>query len=220
MKNKLKTMSIAACAMVLLSGCSMWGSDEKDTANNGTANSTKETTPNNERSLANEDSIQNMMNYMQQNGIQISDMTPIDQMDFAAHEGQSFSYNGNTAYLYRLKSNDETMKALLEDAKKNGTVKVNMDGKEQVYNASVNGDYLFVYDPAANMGDFINAMGNYVPGATTTTPNIGGNSEDKTDANPSPEQKDGNTNAADKTTNTNEQTNPDTDPQSATETED
>lgn len=198
----------------------MWGSEEKDTANNGTANSTKETTPNNERSLANEDSIQNMMNYMQQNGIQISDMTPIDQMDFAAHEGQSFSYNGNTAYLYRLKSNDETMKALLEDAKKNGTVKVNMDGKEQVYNASVNGDYLFVYDPAANMGDFINAMGNYVPGATTTTPNIGGNSEDKTDANPSPEQKDGNTNAADKTTNTNEQTNPDTDPQSVTETED
>lgn len=220
MKNKLKTISIAACAMVLLSGCNMWGNDEKDTSKNGTANATKETTPNSERSTASEDSIQNMMNYMKEKGITISDMNPIDTMDFAAHEGQSFSYNGNTAYLYRLKSDDANMKALLEDAKKNGTVKVNMDGKEQMYNASVNGDYLFVYDPAANMGDLITAMGSYVPGATTTTPNIGGNSQDKTDANPSPEQKDGNTDAVDKTTNTNEQTNPNTGPQSTTETED
>lgn len=216
MKNKIKTISIAACTMVLLSGCSMWGSDEKDTSKNGTANATKETTPNSERSTASEDSIQNMMNYMKEKGITISDMSPIDTMDFAAHEGQSFSYNGNTAYLYRLKSDDANMKALLEDAKKNGTVKVNMDGKEQMYNASVNGDYLFVYDPAANMGDLINAMGNYVPGATTTTPNIGGNSEDKTDANPSPEQKD----AVDKTMNTNEQNNTNSNPQSPTETED
>lgn len=190
MKNKVKTMSIAICAMILLSGCSMWGSDESDTANNGTANSTKETTPNNERSTINEDSIQNMMNYMQGKGIEIRNMAPIDQMDFAAHEGQSFSYNGNTGYLYRLKSDDANMKALLDDAKKNGSIKVNMDGKEQLYNASVNGDYLFVYDPAANMGDFISAMNNYVPGATTTTPNIGSNKEESKPASTPNENKD------------------------------
>lgn len=172
MKNKSNMMGIALSALLLLSGCSMWSGD--DNAAQGTANATDTKQPENNRNVTSEDSIDNMMNYLKQQGVEISDMAPIDKMDFAAHEGKSFTYQGNTAYLYRLKSDDVNMKALLDEAKQKGNIKVNHNGKEELYNASVNGDYLFVYEKDADMGSFINAMGSYVPGATTTTPNNGG----------------------------------------------
>lgn len=164
---------ILACAAVLtLTGCSMGNDDQKKA--NGTANKTTTNPPENNGSTVNEDSMDNMMTYLNGQGITVNDMKPIDQMDFAAHEGRSFAYNGNTGYLYRLKSNDESMKALLDSAKNNGSVKVNIDGKEQEYSASVNGDYLFVYQKDADMHDLVTAIGNYMPGTTTTTPNTGG----------------------------------------------
>lgn len=170
MKKTMMTCSAFLLSAVMLSGCSMWdGSDM-----NGTANATNETQPNTTTPSSTEDSMDNLMYYLNQQGITMENLEPINQMDFAAHEGKSFSYNGSTAYLYRLKSDDANMKALLDSAKKNGTVKVNVDGSEQMYNASVNGDYLFVYDPTSQMGEFIQALGKYVPGATTTTPNSGG----------------------------------------------
>lgn len=172
MKTKMKTISIALAAAFMLSGCSMWGNE--DEASKGATNATNEKTPTNPETPAVEDSMDNMMNYLNEQGVEISNMKAIDQMDFAAHEGNSFSYNGNTAYLYRLKSNDESMSALLKDAKEKGTVKVNMGGTEQEYNASVNGDYLFVYGKDMDMSSMIEPFNQYVPGATTTTPNTGG----------------------------------------------
>lgn len=164
---------ILACAAVLtLTGCSMGNDDQKKA--NGTANKTTTNPPENNGSTVNEDSMDNMMTYLNGQGITVNDMKPIDQMDFAAHEGRSFAYNGNTGYLYRLKSNDESMKALLDSAKNSGKVKVSINGKEQEYSASVNGDYLFVYQKDADMSDLVTAIGNYMPGATTTTPNTGG----------------------------------------------
>lgn len=163
---------LACAAVVTLTGCSMGNDDQKKA--NGTANKTTTNPPENNGSTVNEDSMDNMMTYLNGQGITVNDMKPIDQMDFAAHEGRSFAYNGNTGYLYRLKSNDESMKALLDSAKNSGSVKVNIDGKEQEYSASVNGDYLFVYQKDADMHDLVTAIGNYMPGATTTTPNTGG----------------------------------------------
>lgn len=171
--NKMMKIAAFACAGVLmLSGCST-NNDEADQSKNGNANAT-ETTPPQNNSAATNDSMDAMMNYLNGAGISVSDRKSIDAMDFAAYEGASFTYNGNTGYLYRLKSNDESMKALLDSAKKTGTAKVSIDGKEQEYSASVNGDYLFLYTKDADMQDFVTAMGNYVPGATTTTPNQGG----------------------------------------------
>lgn len=169
-----KSWIILACAAVLtLTGCSKGNDEKKET--NGAANQTETNPPqNNNTSMASNDTMDNMMTYLNGQGITMNDMKPIDKMDFAAHEGRSFSYNGNTGYLYRLKSNDESMKALLDSAKNNGTVKVSVDGKEQEYSASVNGDYLFVYQKDANMSDLVTAIGSYMPGATTTTPNTGG----------------------------------------------
>lgn len=181
MKMKRITWCATLSCVFLMSGCSMW-----DDSANSTANQTTETAPNTTTPSKMEDSMDNMMNYLNEQGIRVDDMEPIDQMDFAAYEGKSFTYNGSTAYLYRLKSDDENMRALLDSAKENGTVKVSMDGNEQMYNASVNGDYLFVYDPETQMGDFIKALGNYVPGASTTTPNTGGST-----TTPNPESEKG-----------------------------
>lgn len=201
---KMKTISFVLASLLLLSGCSMWNNEESGMGNgnessgsgdpsNGTANASNGTgsagnegMPKDGANVNNEDSISNMMNYLNGQGVEVSNMEPIDTMDFAAHEGSSFTYNGTTAYLYRLKSDDENMKALLEQAKKNGTVKVNMDGTEQNYSASVNGNYLFVYKKDSNMNDLVSALGNYVPGATTTTPNTGGDHTTTTNSSKTP----------------------------------
>lgn len=168
--KKTKILSFMLAATFLLSGCSMW--DGSDTSN-GTANQTNEQQP---ETKVNEkqDTMDNFMGYLSENGISVTDMKPIDNMDFAAYEGKSFAYNGNAAYLYRLKSEDANMSALLKDAKEKGYVKVSMDGVEQEYSASVNGNYLFLYEKDMDMHEVVTALGNYVPGATTTTPNFGG----------------------------------------------
>ena len=44
-------------------------------------------------------------------------------------------------------------------------MKVNINGEEQEYNASVNGDYLFVYKKEADMNQFNSLMKDYIPGA-------------------------------------------------------
>ena len=172
MKSYVKTLGIALSALLVLSGCSMW--DAEDNAASKSAQTSNTTPPESAPSAANSDSMDAMMNYLKQKGVEISNLAPIDQMDFAAHEGKSFTYQGSTAYLYRLKSDDANMKALLHDAKEKGSIKVKQGGEEKLYNAFVNGDYLFVYEKDAEMGDFVSVLGSYVPGATTTTPNLGG----------------------------------------------
>lgn len=166
-------LCLAGSAIVMLCGCGMMNDNNKT---NGTANASNTNPPQTSRSndmgdkvkqgVDNvEDSIDNMMSYLTGKGLQMDDVTPIEQMDFAAHEGRSFTINGSTGYLYRLKSDDENMKKLLQSAKEKGTVKVNINGEEQEYNASVNGDYLFVYKKDADMNQFNSLMKDYIPGA-------------------------------------------------------
>lgn len=176
MRNRMKLIAFLCAGVLLISGCSM--NDNKDKqANNGTENATDTNPPQND---ASNDSIDQMLNYLTSQGVNVNDMKTIDHMDFAAHEGKSFSYNGNTGYLYRLKSNDENMKALLDSAKKNGTVKVNLDGTEQDYSASVNGDYLFVYQKDADMSNLVSALAKYVPGAIPGSATTPGNENETT----------------------------------------
>lgn len=178
MNLTIKKMIVMSGIALMACGCSMGDDSETD---NGTANQSTEQTPTKTTTSASEDSIDYMMTYLKEKGIEISDMKNIENMDFAAHEGRSFMYNGSMAYLYRLNSSDTNMKALLDQAAKEGKVKVSMDGSEMEYTANVNGDYLLVYQDATNMGDMMNAFPGYVPGATTTTPNNGGNGEGMSD---------------------------------------
>lgn len=159
MKVWKKAASLSFVLMLLLvSGC---GSDNKDNGQNNSANQTDTKQPQNNVSDNASETMNRMVSYFKEKGIELADMTDIDQMDFAAHEGKRFSYKGSPMYLYRLKSNDESMKALLDSAKNTGNVKVNIDGKQQNYKASVNGDYLLVYENADTIQDFINVFDSY-----------------------------------------------------------
>lgn len=144
--------------LAMMSGC---GSDKKDDSTNNNANATDTNKPQNNAGEKATETMNNMVSYLKEKGMELSDMADIDQMDFAAHEGKRFSYKGSPMYLYRLKSNDESMKALLDSAKNTGNVKVNIDGKERNYKASVNGDYLLVYENGDTIQDFIEIFGTY-----------------------------------------------------------
>lgn len=158
-----KSFAAVACTLVLIiSGCSQNDSSDKKMESN--ANATDTNPPKNDAANTVNDTMDNMMSYLKDQGITIDDMKDLTDMDFAAHEGRSFSYQGNTAYLYRLKENDESMKALLDSAKNTGTVKVNINGESKDYAASVNGNYLLIYQKEAKMDDFIKLFDTYQAG--------------------------------------------------------
>lgn len=157
-----KRFATAACMLLLIvSGCSQQESNDKTQSN---ANATETNPPQNDAANTVNETMDNMMNYLQEQGVKLEDMKTLDDMDFAAHEGRSFTYQGNTAYLYRLKENDKSMKALLESAKNNGTVKVNINGKSEDYAAAVNGNYLLIYQKETKMDDFIQLFDTYQAG--------------------------------------------------------
>lgn len=171
MKVWKKAASLSFVLLLLvMSGC---GSDKKNDSTNNDANATDTKQPQNSVTENASETMDRMVSYFKEKGMELADMADIDQMDFAAHEGKRFSYKGSPMYLYRLKSNDESMKALLDSAKNTGMVKVNIEGKEQQYKASVNGDYLLVYENGDTIQDFIEAFGTYSPN-TPAAPNTEG----------------------------------------------
>lgn len=176
MKTSMKIMSAVLCG-VLLCGCSM-NEDSSDGTTNQ-SNTEKPTPPVDEGNT----NMDDMMTYLKDNGIEYSDMASIDQMDFAAHEGRSFMTNGATAYMYRLDSNDASMSELLKQATESGTITTNQNGEQKQYNASVNGNYLLVYDTTTDMTNFTKAFAAYKPNTTVQDPNTMG-AHDGTAPNP------------------------------------
>ncbi len=158
-----KALAAMACAlMLIISGCSKNNDGDKKMESNANATDTKK--PQNDAANTVNETMDNMMTYFKDQGLTLDDMKDLTDMDFAAHEGRSFSYQGNTAYLYRLKENDESMKALLDSAKNTGTVKVNINGEKKDYAASVNGNYLLVYLKDAKMDDLLKQFDSYKAG--------------------------------------------------------
>lgn len=155
--NFMKGLISFTCVLTLLSGCSMFDSSEdkaKDMAKDG-----KETTD--KVKDDGEDTIDNMMDWMKGKGVSYTDMEKIDQMDFAAHEGRSFMYEGNMVYLYRINNEDEKMQQLMKDAKDKKSVKVNVDGEEKEYGAMVNGDYLLIHEKGLEMNHLSETFPSY-----------------------------------------------------------
>lgn len=160
MKNlKLFACLLALCSM--LSACNMKNDveDAKDKVENKADDAKNDV----------EDSIDNVMKYFKDKGVTYDQDTAIEQMDFAAYEGRSFVVNGSTAYLYRVKNDDENMKKVMKEAADKGKVRVKINNKEMEYGAKVNGNYLFLYDTTADMTDVLQTFPGYVPGSTTTT---------------------------------------------------
>lgn len=160
MKNlKLLACLLALCSMMSACNVKKDAEDAKDKVEDKTDTAKRDV----------EDSIDNVMNYFKDKGVQYESDAKIDSMDFAAYEGRSFVVNGSTAYLYRVKNDDENMKKVMKEAADKGKVKVNINNKEMEYGAKVNGSYLFLYDTNADMNDVLQAFPGYVPGSTTTT---------------------------------------------------
>ncbi|MEG0274477.1 MAG: hypothetical protein RR690_05055 [Longicatena sp.] len=166
MKSYLKKIGCLCLMAGLLAGCSMNDTAKEDMnkVNKSTEKAADDTKKAADKAkTTTEDSIDNVMNYFTTKGIAYNNMQAIENMDFAAYEGRSFMMNDKTAYLYRVKSDDESMKKVMDEAKNNGKVKVKVDGKEQEYGAQVNGDYLLLYDTTANTADLQKAFPNYQP---------------------------------------------------------
>ncbi len=105
-----KAASLSLAFLLVLGGCSM---GKKDDGNNSNVNATDTKQPQSNTANTGSETMDRMISYLQEQGMELQDMSDIDQMDFAAHEGKSFSYRGNAMYLYRLKSDDQSMQALL-----------------------------------------------------------------------------------------------------------
>lgn len=164
MKNMI---SKAACLVViagLIGGCSI--NDKNRDKNLNKVKDAADKTKNDVN-----DSIDNVMDYFKKEGVKFEHSKKLENIEFAASEGRSFDMNGKTAYLYHVKSDDENMQKILKEAKDKGSVKVNIDNKEQMYGAKVNGDYLLLYDTQANMNDMLNTFPNYRGDATNKTSN-------------------------------------------------
>lgn len=172
MNKQIQKAACIALLTALLGGCGM--NDKKDA--NTKTNQTKEAAEKSVKDAKNktEDSIDNVMNYFKEQGLKFENSKAITDIDFAAYEGRSFDYNGSTAYLYRVKSDDDNMKKVLKEAKDNGRVKVSIDNKEQEYGAKVNGDFLFLYDANQNWNDYVSAFPSYTYSGTASS-NTGSN---------------------------------------------
>lgn len=173
-----KTVTTFACLCMmagLLAGCSMNKDSEKagEDVNKSAQRAVDDTKDAADKAKNDvDDSIDNVMNYFKTNGIAYENMQNIENMEFAAHEGRSFMMNGNTVYLYRVKSDDENMKKIMKEAKDNGKVKVRIDNKEQEYAAQVNGSYLMLYDTKADYSDIAKLFPKYQQtGVHGTDPN-------------------------------------------------
>lgn len=174
MEKTVKALLAAFLFTGLLQGCSMNKNEttgkENQSDTNNVANDVKDDV---------EDSIDNVMNFFNDKKVELENMQPIENMEFAAYEGKSFEVNGKTAYLYRVKSNDEKMKKVLKEAKDKGKVRVNIKNKEMEYNAKVNGNFLLLYDPNADMNDVLTTFEGYTRNVTPNDTN-GRNAKDTT----------------------------------------
>lgn len=168
---KKKQLIALMCGLFLFSGCRMRNTttDMNKTGKNN-MNQTTENNPVNNAVNNTKDNIDSMTAYLKEKGIQLEEETNIDQMDFAAHEGRSFTVNGNKVYLYRMNTEDENMKKVMDEASKNGKVKVNIDGNEKEYQAQVKNDFLMVYDNAYNINDLLTAFPNYANSMANEVP--------------------------------------------------
>ena len=178
MKKTTKVLLAAFLFTGILQGCS---SNNNETTGKENQSDTGDVANDVKNDI--DDSIDNVMSFFNNKKVELENMQPIKNMEFAAYEGKSFEVNGKTAYLYRVKSNDENMKKVLKEAREKGKVRVNIKNKEMEYGAKVNGNFLLLYDPNADMNDVLTTFDGYTSGGvnagtsakdTTNTPTSDG----------------------------------------------
>lgn len=154
----------------LLMAAALCACSNSDGADNSKTNQTKTAPQTQNDSMAvNNSTIDDFMGYLKSQGVEYMDEQPIEDMNITAHEGRSFSIDGNTGYLYRVDTSDDTMKKLLSSARDNGVLDATQNGVQKSYAAHVNGDYLFLYDKEANMESILKVFPSFNPNAPQTS---------------------------------------------------
>lgn len=90
--------------------------------------------------------VQDILDHMQANDYTLTQIAPIDNVDFNALEGVSFQYNNQVYYLYRFDPANEESQKMLDYARTHGKMKVSVNGQEAEYQAYTNGDTVLIYD--------------------------------------------------------------------------
>ncbi len=158
---KLRQLIVASLCLMLMGACGM----NNENGNNANANSQKNdnSSGSSMQDMGNavSSTIDDMMKYFKEMGLEFSEMTNIENMDFAAHEGRMLVNNGQKAYLYRLNNQDPAMQKLMEQVRDKGMADVKIDNEQKQYSAMVNGDYLLLYDQGANLSNLTSIFPNF-----------------------------------------------------------
>ena len=158
----MKKLLMLGLSMLLLSGCSWFDGNNTDNMNDPMNEpSNNDNQPDDNSSMNKSGKIQDVIDYFETEGVEVQNMSAIDQFDFAAHEGAMFELNGETVYLYRLNSTDAQMQNWMNEIKQNNTVSVNKDGMDEEYSALLNNDYLLVYNKDADIAPLDELFNNY-----------------------------------------------------------
>lgn len=156
--NKLISL-LCVVSLFTLSGCSWFGGDKSDMGNKNDPMTDNSTTNNDTTKKSS--TIQDMVNSFDEVGLQYENMTPIENMDFAAHEGRMFDVNGERVYLYRMNMEDKKMMDLMKQANDTGLVTVNNNGVDEEYYSLVNNDYMMLYRSGAVNSSLDQAFTNF-----------------------------------------------------------
>lgn len=152
----IKILCLSMIALLPLQGCSM----------NEVREDSKDVKEDVERPVEEvkdkiEERIDNLTAYFKEKDVELNELQTIEDIDFAADEGRSFTVDGKTVYIYRVNQDDAQMQKVMKEAKDNGKVKVNITGKEMEYGASVNQDYLMLYDQSINIEPIVSVFDSY-----------------------------------------------------------
>lgn len=88
--------------------------------------------------------LKDVFTYFDEQKLEYANAKDVDVTGINAYEGKMFEYQNNPVYIYRMKTTDSNVKSWMEEIKNTGKVTINQNGKEDVYDAIVNNDYMLV----------------------------------------------------------------------------
>lgn len=105
--------------------------------------------------------LEDMMQYLSNGNESIGQEEAITDIPFAAYDGRSFQYNGETVYLYRINLDDADMKRLTQQLQEDSIVNVERNGQKMQYKGALYEDYLLLYDPKTDASSLIDQIQQY-----------------------------------------------------------
>lgn len=131
---------------LFLGGCGLMNRNDVNDGTTKPNNQTNDQQPNNQTNNQqnNQTQLKDVFTYFDEQKLEYANAKDIDVTGINAYEGKMFEYQNNPVYIYRMKMSDSNVKSWMEEIKNTGKVTINQNGKEDTYDAIVNGDYMLV----------------------------------------------------------------------------